>query len=89
MLDGTWKGTDGDANGGFDKGYVGITEPSSRVPADVQAAASKAVQMIKAGELAVYAGPIKDNKGNVVVKKGETLTHEQIMGIGWLVEGVR
>lgn len=89
MLAGTWKGTDGDVYGGFDKGYIGITEFSPRVPADVRQAAEKVLQQIKRGELAVYRGPIRDNRGRVVVPQGQTLTHERIMGVDWFVEGIR
>jgi basic membrane protein A and related proteins len=89
MITGTWKGTDGDLNGGFKQCYIGITAFSIRVPIDIQAEALATVEKFKKGELALYTGPIKDNRGAIVVKKGETLTHEQIMGMDWLVEGIR
>jgi basic membrane protein A len=88
MVNGTWKGTEGDLNGGFKEGYVGITDFSSKVPKDIQEKALSAIEKFKKGELNVYTGPIKDNKGNIVVKEGETLTHEQIMGMNWLVAGI-
>lgn len=89
MLDGSWKGTDGDANGGFAKGYVGITGFNQKVPPDVRKAAEDAIARIKSGELVVYRGPIKDNKGKIIVAKDQELTHEQVMGMDWLVEGIR
>jgi basic membrane protein A len=89
MLDGKWNGTSGDLNGGFKEGYVGITNFSARVPADVRQAAEAAVARIVSGELVVYRGPIKDNTGRTVVADGAVLSHDQIMGIDWFVEGVR
>jgi simple sugar transport system substrate-binding protein len=89
MIQGTWKGTDGDLNGGFKEGYVGVTDFSSRVPAETKMLAEKAVSGFKDGQLRVYVGPIKDNKGKTVVPEGQTLSHDQIMGMDWFVEGVR
>ncbi|MFN7914559.1 MAG: BMP family ABC transporter substrate-binding protein [Vicinamibacterales bacterium] len=89
ILQGTWKGTDGDLNGGFREGYVGITGFGSRVPDDVKRQAEEAVARFTRGDLAVYRGPIKDNTGREVVPSGVELTHDQIMAIDWAVEGVR
>ncbi len=89
MLAGNWKGTDGDLNGGFKEGYVGITDFNAKVPADVKALALDAVEKFKLGQLAVYKGPLKDNKGGVAIPDGQTLTHDKIMGMDWFVEGVK
>lgn len=89
ILDGTWSGTSGDVHGGFAKGYVGVTAFGPKVPEAVRKEAAAAIERIRKGEFHVYAGPIRDNSGKVVVPAGQTLGHEQIMGIDWLVEGVR
>ena len=89
MINGTWNGTNGDLNGGFKEGYVGITDFSSIVPEKVKNKANDTVNKFITGELTVYKGPIKDNKGNIVVKAGEKLTHGQIMGMNWLVDGIK
>lgn len=89
MTSGVWKGTDGDLNGGFKEGYVGITDFGATVPESVRKTAMDAIEKIKAGELAIYRGPIRDNKGNVAVPDGKTLSHGEIMGMDWLVEGVK
>ena len=89
ILSGSWSGLGGDLNGGFAEDYVGITSFSSKVPADVQARAELAREQIASGELQVYSGPLSDNEGNIVVKIGEVLTHGDIMGMDWLIEGVR
>lgn len=88
MKAGTWSGTDGDLNGGFKEGYVGITDFSSKVPTEIKTQAIEAIEKIKSGELSVYRGPLKNNEGGVAVPEGQTLTHDQIMGMDWFVEGV-
>jgi basic membrane protein A and related proteins len=89
MLTGNWVGTSGDLNGGFAEGYVGITGFGPRVSEEVRTRAMAAVQGFKQGALAVYRGPIKDNQGVVRVAEGQVLSHNEIMGMDWLVEGVR
>lgn len=89
MASGKWSGLDGDLNGGFKEGYVGITEFNARVPEAVRKSALDAIEKIKAGDLAVYRGPIRDNTGKVVVPEGAVLSHNEIMGMDWLAEGVR
>ena len=89
MIEGTWKGTDGDLNGGFKEGYVGITAFHTKVPASIQTEVLQVIQKIQNGEIYIYSGPIRDNKGNIVIKSGEKLSHEQVMGIEWLVEGIK
>jgi basic membrane protein A len=88
MLDGTWKGGS-DKSGGLREGYVGYTNFSASVPDAVQKEVTAARDQIISGALAVYAGPIKDNAGKERVPKGKTLTHDEVMAIDWLVEGVK
>ncbi|MCI0560971.1 MAG: BMP family ABC transporter substrate-binding protein [Nitrososphaera sp.] len=75
--------------GGLAEKYVGFTAFSSLVPEPVRKAADEMAEKIRTGHKAIYAGPVKDNKGNLKVKEGEVLTHEQVMGMDWLVEGVQ
>lgn len=88
MLKGDWKGGS-DTAGGLKEGYVGITEFSSAVPRDVQQEVEEARQKIIDGKLSVYSGPILDNTGQERIPAGTALTHDEIMAIDWLVEGVR
>ncbi len=88
MLDNDWNGSSGDLNGGFKEGYVGITDFNECVPQDVRDAALFAKEQIMNGSMQVYTGPISDNDGNTVVPEGVVLTHTEIMGIDWFVEGV-
>ncbi len=88
MLQEAWDGRSGDIYGGFKEGYVGITPFSALVPHEVQKFANEFIQRFKEGKFHVYSGPIRDNTGKIVVKKGQTLSHAQIMQMNWLVEGI-
>jgi hypothetical protein len=54
----------------------------------VKAAAEKQKAAWIDGTYDVYAGPIKDNAGNVKVAEGAALTDGDILGMNWLAEGV-
>ena len=89
MLDGKWDGMAGDLNGGFKEGYVGVTAFGGMVPEPVRKQVEKTVEQIKKGTLAVYKGPIKSNDGKIAVPSGKVLSHGEIMGMGWMVEGIK
>jgi basic membrane protein A len=88
MLDGTWRGGS-DHAGGLREGYVGITEYNPAVPQEVRQEIEAARERIANGSLSVYAGPIRDNTGQERVPAGRTLSHDEIMSIDWITEGVR
>ena len=88
LLAGTWTGGT-DLAGGLREGYVGMTDFSPNVPAAVKQEVAEASARIISGSLAVYAGPVRDNHGQERIAAGTTLTHDHIMAIDWLVEGVR
>ena len=39
-------------------------------------------------EFEVFAGPIKDQDGTVLVKDGESMADDEIWGMNWFVQGV-
>jgi len=85
ILDGTWKPES--YYGTMADGYVGLAPMSDLVPADVQAKVNAVQDKIVAGEFPIFVGPIKDNKGNIVVPEGTTLDRAGIWSIDYLVEG--
>lgn len=85
ILDGTWKPES--YYGTMADGYVGLAEMSDLVPADVQAKVKETQDKIEAGEFPIFVGPIKDNKGNIVVPEGTTLDRAGIWKMDYLVEG--
>jgi basic membrane lipoprotein Med (substrate-binding protein (PBP1-ABC) superfamily) len=71
ILDNTWK-----SNQVFyhmKDGVSSITAPNKIVPADVAKLANDAIAGLKAGTLDIWKGPIKDNKGNVIVPDGKSI----------------
>ncbi len=87
VLDDTWESTD--TWTGIDDGMVAFPEYGPSVPDDVKAAADEVREAIVTGELHPFQGPIKDQAGNVVVKEGETLSDEDLLGLSYYVEGVQ
>jgi len=85
IMDGTWKPES--YYGTMQDDYVQLAPMSDLVPADVQAKVNEVQDQIKAGNFPIFVGPIKDNKGNIVVPEGTTLDRAGIWQIDWLVEG--
>jgi basic membrane protein A len=88
ILNGTWKGGI-DRYGGLRDGYVGITDLSPSVPDEVKQIVTATRERIASGSLQIFTGPIADNTGKERVPAGSTLSHDQVMAVDWLVEGVR
>ncbi|MAD43750.1 MAG: BMP family ABC transporter substrate-binding protein [Oceanospirillaceae bacterium] len=83
---GTWKPQD--FWGGFQEDMLTVASVNDNLPADVKAKIKEVEAKIKSGEFHPFTGPIKDNKGNVVVPEGHTLTDEELAGVNWYVEGI-
>ena len=58
------------------------------MPADVAAAATAARDGIADGSLVIFKGPMKDNKGNVILKDGEALDDGGLWAMNYYVDGV-
>ena len=59
------------------------------VPPDVAKAADEVKAGIIAGTLHPFAGPIKDQKGEVVIAEGEHASDEELQKMDWYVQGVQ
>ena len=84
--------TDGEWTGsaqwlGMQDGLVSLGEIYNSDPATVEK-----VEEIKKGfldgSLDIWIGEIRDNKGNVAVAEGATLSDEELLSMMWFVEGV-
>ncbi len=58
------------------------------VPKDVQTKVLAVKNDIAAGKIKIYGGELKDNKGNILVAAGETMSDEKINTQEFLVENV-
>jgi simple sugar transport system substrate-binding protein len=93
VMDGTWSTGDGPDHwaGNTWKGIADdylILSAFENMPADVKAAAEDAKNRVRNG-YNIFTGPVKDNKGNVVIKAGESFHDGNLWGdIFWYAEGI-
>ncbi len=85
-IDGTWKSAS--YLGGLAEGMADIAPFGKNVPADVQAKVEEVRKALMSGDTEIFTGPIYDNKGELRVPEGETLTSKDILSMNWLVKGV-
>lgn len=69
-------------------GYVGLGSFGKSVPKPVQDEALKAMKEIKDGKRVVFQGPLKDQKGNLQLAKGQTVDGAWLDKMNWFVPGV-
>ena len=76
--------------GGFAEGFVKMGPFGASASPEVRAAVDKAAAGLTNGTLAVFTGPMKDNKGNVLLTAGQSLpvTDPGLAKMNYLVEGV-
>ncbi len=85
VLDGTWKSED--AWGGFAAKMVKMA-PYTNLPDDVVEMAETTQAKITSGELLPFAGPVKDQAGEVKIPEGESAPEGMLLGMNWYVQGV-
>ena len=86
VIDGTWKAED--LWVGLDSGVVDIAPFNDAVPQDVRDQVNAAKAAIAGGTLKPFAGPIKSQSGDFIVKEGEALSDGDLLGMKQYVEGV-
>jgi len=89
VLDGRWKS--GGVWGGVREGMIKVDGFGSKVPKAVQQEVLARQKDIAAGKLHPFhaSQAVRDNEGQEVIAKGQTLTDEQILKMNWLVQGVQ
>lgn len=76
---------------------MGITENAAQVapfneeiiPADILAKAEEVKAKCMAGEIKALEGPVVDNKGETILKEGESFTDEQLIQMMFLLDNVK
>ncbi|MBN2260592.1 MAG: BMP family ABC transporter substrate-binding protein [Clostridiales bacterium] len=86
VIDGTFVSTQ--YWGGLEDGIVDIAPISDKVPADMVAQVEAKKAAIIDGSFDVFAGPIKDQDGNIKVAEGSSMTDGELLSMDWFVEGV-
>lgn len=85
-LDGDFKGSD--FRGGLASGAVKVAAWSDDLTEEQLAAIKQAEADLASGKTHVFAGPLKDQDGNVKAEEGTNLPDQEIFGMNWLVEGL-
>ena len=86
IKDGTWKSEK--YWGGYEDGIIDMAPLTSLAPEKAKELVDKTKEEMKSGKFKVFAGPIKDQKGNVKVEAGKQLSDDEVWNINWFVEGV-
>lgn len=86
VREGTWKS--GNFWPGIESGVVDLAPFNEAVPADVRALVEARKADIIARRAGVFAGPIRDQAGRLVIEAGRAMTDAEILKIDFLVEGV-
>ncbi len=86
VMDGSWKSED--TWDGIKQGMVQMAPYGDAVPQDVRDYADKIKASIVDGSFHPFQGPIKNQKGELVVKEGEVISDADLLKLNWYVEGV-
>lgn len=86
VIDGTWKPRE--IWWGLKEGAIDIAPLGPMVPEDVKDKINSARQAIIDGELIVFSGPLKNQKGELVYQTGEYMSDQEILQMNFFVEGV-
>jgi basic membrane protein A len=86
VRNGTWKSQS--VWPGMETGIVDLAPFGPMVPKEVQDMVNAKKAEIVKGDAAVFAGPVKDQDGNVKVIEGTTADDNTLLGMDWFVEGV-
>jgi basic membrane protein A len=86
VIDGTWEPIF--LRCGMEDGCMALAPFGPKVPQEVQDLVLQTKADLEAGTIVAFAGPIKDQDGNVRVEEGDVLTDDQMSAVDWLVEGM-
>ncbi len=86
VLDGTW--TPIFLRCSLLEGCMALSEFGPEVSQEVIDKVNQTIADLDAGTIVTFAGPIKDQDGNVVVAEGAVLTDDEMSNVNWLVEGM-
>ena len=87
VKNGTWQGNQSEW-WSMQDGVVDIAPMGPMVPEDIKAKVNAHKEALQAGKDAIFAGPIKNQKGEVVIAEGTTIPDGDLLGMTWFVEGV-
>jgi len=75
---------------GMETGVVSLAPFTDNVKPEISAIVENEKKRIETGTYDVFYGPIRDNKGNLRIKDGESMTDDEMLNaFDWFVEGVK
>jgi basic membrane lipoprotein Med (substrate-binding protein (PBP1-ABC) superfamily) len=86
VLDGTWEPIF--LRCSLFDGCMEMAPFGPKVPQEVQDEVLAVSADVEDGTIVVFAGPVVDQDGNVVVAEGDVLTPDQMSAVDWFVEGI-
>lgn len=86
VIDGTWQSKD--YWGGIKENDIQVVSYNKAIPEAVVKEAKHMVEGMRTGTYHAFAGPIKNQAGDLIVKAGEVLPQDQIASMDWYVEGI-
>jgi basic membrane lipoprotein Med (substrate-binding protein (PBP1-ABC) superfamily) len=86
VIDGTW--TPQFLRCGISEGCMALAPWGPKVPQEVKDKVTQTLADMDSGKIVLFAGPIVDQDGNVVVKEGEVLSEDAMSNLTWFVKGV-
>ncbi len=86
VMNGTWR--TGFIRRGLAEGFLQIAPFGASVPESVKQKVLAVAEDYKAGKIAPFKGPIKDQKGVVRIPEGVIWGNEKMGDFDWLVEGI-
>jgi basic membrane protein A len=87
VRDGTWQGGQS-LWWSMADGVVDIAPMGSMVPDDVKSMVEAKRAELKGGTDNIFAGPVKNQAGEVVIPEGTKAEDGQLLSMDWFVEGV-
>ncbi len=73
---------------GLADGCMAIAPFGPKVPQEVVDKVAQVQADLESGKIVTFAGPIKDQNGEIKIKEGEVLTDDAMSNVDWFVQGV-
>jgi basic membrane lipoprotein Med (substrate-binding protein (PBP1-ABC) superfamily) len=86
VMQGTWQPSA--YWGGFAQNNIVLSDFHASVPEDVRQKVLAAKQKLAAGRDDIFAGPLYDQQGNLMVPEGQKASDQDLLTMRWLVKGV-
>ena len=86
VMAGTWK--PGEVWWGFEKDGIRLAPFNKSVPQKVREKVEAEKALLKKGVDNIFAGPVRDQSGKVIIPAGKKAADKDLLTMRWLVEGV-